>query len=143
MRLLHTLIPVSLLIGCGPGERQGGPNAGATDASTPADVRVDSAPVVPPVDAAPCGQVLVTYRDFMASHPDMQDGVGTDLGIVQTMLGPQDKPIFAPSGPTQTVTGAASFNQWYRDVPGVNMSMTAVLPLVENPPGTFTYDNQS
>jgi fibro-slime domain-containing protein len=143
MRLLHTLIPGALLIGCGPGERQGGPGAGGTDASTPTDVRVDSAVVEPPVDAAPCGQVQVTYRDFMASHPDMQDGVGTDLGIVQTALGPQNKPVFAPSGPTQTVTGAASFNQWYRDVPGVNMSMTAVLPLVENPPGTFTYDNQS
>jgi len=130
---------------CGPGRREGGDGAGATvdaPAASP-DAHVDAAPIVPPVDAAPCGQVLVTYRDFHASHADMQKGVGVDYGIVQPLLDPNNKPLFAPAGATSTVAGAASFNQWYRDVPGINMATTAVLPLVENPPGTFTFDNQS
>lgn len=132
-----------LLVACGPGSREGGPGGGL-DASAPAiDASVDAAPIVPPVDATPCGQVLVTYRDFRTTHPDMQSGVGVDYGLVQPLLDVNDKPVFAPAGATSTVSGAASFNQWYRDVPGINMATTAVLPLVENPPGTFTFDNQS
>jgi fibro-slime domain-containing protein len=87
--------------------------------------------------------VLVTYRDFASSHPDMQKGVGVDTGLVQTDLGLDNKPVYAPAGSTNTVSGATSFNQWYRDVSGVNTAMVKPLALVENPPGTFTFDNQS
>jgi fibro-slime domain-containing protein len=101
----------------------------------------DAAP--PPPDAPPCGQLTATFRDFTPAHPDMQSGVGIDFGLVQPMLGPAGKPVYQPAGPTSTVAGAASFDQWYRDVAGVNLASTGVLPLVEGPAGTFTYDNVS
>lgn len=129
------------IVACGPTPRpleSAGVDAQAIDGTTAAD----AAPVVP-IDAAPCGQVAITYRDFRASHPDMQSGVGTDPGLVQPMLGSDRKPVYAPSGPTGTVDGATTFDQWYRDVPGVNAAVTAVVPLVEAPVGTFTFDDQS
>ena len=51
--------------------------------------------------------------------------------------------MYAPAGATATVSGQASFDQWYRDVPGTNLTFQQVLPLTENPTGTFTYDNQA
>ena len=138
MRRLHNLIPILIVGACGPSPRP--ETSQPVDAANAVDATVDTAL---PVDAAPCGQVLVTYRDFRSNHPDMQSGVGIETGIVQSTLGANNKPVYAPAGPTATVASAASFAEWYRDTPGVNMTIQKVLPLVENPPGTFTYDSQS
>lgn len=144
MRALHYLTLAVSLVACGPGQRHDGSGLGPDATVSTPDASVDAAPVVTFMDApAACGEVRVTYRDFRANHPDMQSGVGVDSGLVQVTLGAGDKPVYAPAGSTSTVSGAASFDQWYRDVPGVNMSATAVLAMVENPPGTFTFDNQS
>jgi fibro-slime domain-containing protein len=94
------------------------------------------------IDAQECG-ITATFRDFQSSHPDFEDALGDDRGLVQAMLGNDHKPVYAPSGATATVSGQASFDQWYRNVAGVNMRFDQALPLVENPPGTFTYDNSS
>ena len=128
-------------VGCGPAPRQG--HGLSPDAAATPDTALDAGKVAPPIDAAPCGQVLVTYRDFHGTHPDMQTGVGMDIGLVAATLGAGDKPVYAPSGATTTVSGSASFDQWYRDVPGVNMAVQHVLPLVEDPPGTFVFDDQT
>jgi len=96
-------------------------------------------------DAQDCGALTATLRDFTSSHPDFEHALGDDRGVVQTMLGADHKPVYAPSGvsPGGTISGQASYDQWYRDTPGVNMTFTQMLPLTENPPGTFVYDNQA
>jgi fibro-slime domain-containing protein len=95
-------------------------------------------------DAESCGQLAVTFRDFKIEHPDFEvDPYGDDRGLVKVDLGGDGKPVYAPAGQTLTVMSQTTFDQWYRDVPGVNMTFQQTLPLVENPPGTFTYDNQA
>jgi fibro-slime domain-containing protein len=140
MRRVHNLIPIFGIVACGPGPRHDHPGAAADAPPVTPDAHVET---TPPVDAQPCGQVSVTYRDFTSAHPDMQKGVGPDYGLVQADLGIDNKPVFAPAAATSTVSGAPSFYQWYHDVPGTNVSLVKPFALVENPPGTFTYDNQS
>ncbi len=68
-------------------------------------------------------------RDFHASHPDMEKAIGDDPGIVATVLGPDDKPVYVSPGASVTTHGKTAFDQWYRDVPGVNLSTSSSLPL--------------
>lgn len=88
-------------------------------------------------------------RDFKIEHPDFEreDLTGTyyDTGVVKSELGADDLPVYANSGPTQTVTGKASFDQWFRDVPGINQSTYVELQLSASPtvPGLFVYENTS
>lgn len=70
-----------------------------------------------------------TIRDFHATHPDMESAFGEDPGIVEPVLGPDDKPVYA--GPTPTTHGKQAFDQWYRDVPGVNLGQSFSLPLTK------------
>ena len=58
-------------------------------------------------------------RDFMQSHPDFESAIGSDPGIVEPTLGPDDRPVYA--GLTPTTSGRMSFDTWYRDVEGVNL----------------------
>jgi fibro-slime domain-containing protein len=140
MRALNKPITILVvLVGCGPDPRR----PSEPDATKPIDAAAPLPDAPPPDAAPPCGQVTITYRDFRSSHADMQKGVGIDTGLVQAALGAGNKPVYAPAGATGTVSGAASFDQWYRDVANVNTKVTAILPLVENPPGTFTFDSQS
>lgn len=78
-----------------------------------------------------------------AEHPDFEDTIGDDRGLVRTTIGADRKPIYAHQGrsPGGTVSGGSSFDQWYRDVAGTNLRFEEVLPLVENPPGTFTFED--
>jgi fibro-slime domain-containing protein len=70
--------------------------------------------------------------DKGAKHPDFENGNWVvDRGIVKPDLGSDQKPVYANSGATKTVSGADSFNQWYRDVDGVNMRY--VIPLQLSP----------
>lgn len=78
-------------------------------------------PVLPPILEA-------TVRDFRDSHPDFESlNLGLDPGIVEPILGADDKPVYA--GPTPTTTGRSEFDAWYRDVPGVNVSAAIDLTL--------------
>lgn len=93
---------------------------------------------------ASCMQLAVVLRDFRTDHPDFEKFTSTDdHGIVESMLGSDKKPVYAHSGATPSVSSHASFDQWYRDAPGINMHFDDVLPLVEGPPGTFTFDDQT
>lgn len=40
------------------------------------------------------------------------------------------------------ITSAASFEQWFKDVPGVNLSMPLTLTLVRNPDGKYVFDDK-
>jgi fibro-slime domain-containing protein len=85
-------------------------------------------------------------RDFHATHPDFElplQGDHLDPGIVAPMLGADDKPVYAGNPTTETTSGAASFDQWYRDVPGQNETTTLDLQLVTVPalPDIYIYSN--
>jgi len=70
-------------------------------------------------------------RDFSETHPDFQAGrLDDDRGIVEQWLGPDGKPVYAagPDG-SSTTTGPENFDQWYRDVSGINQSRPMELPL--------------
>jgi fibro-slime domain-containing protein len=100
------------------------------------------------VDAAPplaCGALVASVRDFKTSHPDFEkDALNVGVvfpGLVKSELGADGKPVHAAAGPTRTTTGPANFDQWYRDVPGVNLRFDVPLTLVEQRPGSFVYDS--
>ena len=92
-----------------------------------------------------------TVRDFhyfntsdppLAGHPDFQNVISDDRGIVQTQLGADGTPVYAHgANPTATVHGEAGFNQWFHDTPSVNLSAPLSITLNEISPGIFSYQN--
>ncbi len=87
-----------------------------------------------------------TVRDFHISHPDfeMATGAGSEKGIVFDDLGPDDKPVYRGGDRVvHSTTSKESFDQWYRDVPGVNWPTSIPLQLEPLPgrPGFFRYTN--
>jgi fibro-slime domain-containing protein len=82
-------------------------------------------PLEPPQKVTVAG----TIRDFHSSHPDFEKAIGDDRGLVQMALGADGTPVFAPSGPTTTVSGKTTFDQWFHDVPGTNMKGSVSLEL--------------
>ena len=86
-----------------------------------------------------CGGLFGVVRDFKmgttpGGHPDFEAAnTGDDRGIVAATLGGDGKPVYAnPGGTTKTTTGQANFDQWYRDVPDVNMTYVLGLQFVQN-----------
>jgi len=93
-------IPVSF----GEAGAGGNPAAGGTGGST------DS-----------CGTtILAVIRDFHADRKNFEGATGDDRMLVQSQLGADRKPVFAPAGPTLTVQDPAQFADWYRNVDGLN-----------------------
>jgi fibro-slime domain-containing protein len=89
--------------------------------------------------AASCAQLMATIRDFRDDHPDMEKFRGVLRGIVAGDLGADKKPVYAATGPTAVTAGKDSFDQWYRDVDGVNMQLTTPLQLTPTQPGVFAF----
>lgn len=100
-----------------------------------------------------------TIRDFQASHPDFEfslldksnlvratlsNGVTTAEGknIVTTSLA-NEKPVYNPSTGAQTVESAATFNQWFRDVNGINLSKPHTITLAKNADGMYEYSDRT
>lgn len=79
-----------------------------------------------PLDVVP---LEGTIRDFLASHPDFEGAIGDDRGIVEPALGEDGKPVYAGNPTTPTTSGKESFDQWFRDTPGVNLSAPQVITL--------------
>lgn len=80
------------------------------------------------------GNAVPTEPDFPISivKPDLVDG----------------KPVYDEShsydgvaGRTATTHGKAAFDQWYRDVPGVNKTVQVPLTLVDQGNGVYSYDS--
>jgi fibro-slime domain-containing protein len=95
---------------------------------------------------APIVNMTATIRDFRSSHIDFENGAGSNaqLGIVENQIDPQRKPVYNPSGNTQNMHGQAAFDQWYRDVSGVNQSTEITFPLDDSDgDGTYTYVNNA
>jgi fibro-slime domain-containing protein len=70
-----------------------------------------------------------TVRDFNDTHPDFERYQGIDPGIVQPVLGVDGKPVYAGQAGNPTTSGQAAFDQWFRDVPGVNLSQPLAIDL--------------
>jgi fibro-slime domain-containing protein len=127
-------------------DARAGTDAGGSppDARSPPDATEVSTPdAAGTADAAPppCGTLIAVLRDFKADHPDMEGEGGSDPGLVAAQLGDDGKPVYAPAGATVTVSGAASFDQWYRDVDGVNLRFEIPFALAETAPGVFELDD--
>ncbi|MBL1216190.1 MAG: fibro-slime domain-containing protein [Planctomycetes bacterium] len=92
-------------------------------------------------------EVNGTLRDFSQTHPDMEYQVTRiDLGIVENTLGLDGKPVYSGILDNPSTTSEENFNQWYRDVDGINQSMA--LPLVADntitaDPRVYTYENSA
>jgi fibro-slime domain-containing protein len=93
-----------------------------------------------------CGQLPALVRDF-DMHVDFEDeNPGLVSGIVEDELGEDGKPVYAHGDESfGGVDDQASFDQWYRDVDGVNMAFPIVLTLTETAigSGVFVYDDAS
>lgn len=92
--------------------------------------------------AAQAISLNATVRDFSDAHPDFEDGIsGVVTGLVSTTLGADGKPSFVAAPGAGAITSASTFNQWYNDVPGVNLGAKLLLDFTETAPGSgvFSY----
>jgi fibro-slime domain-containing protein len=106
------------------GAPSGGSEPGAGDEASEGD------------ETAACRTLLGTIRDFKrgdvrGGHPDFEtiesDG---EKGLVESTLGEDGLPVLS-AGEHLTVTSAESFDQWYRDVAGVNKAFDVRIDLAE------------
>ncbi len=87
-------------------------------------------------------------------HPDFERKAGTDKNpkgqtfnygldknITTDTLGADKKPVYA--GGSFSTTTKENFDQWYRDVAGVNQSVPFSIELTRNNNGLYTYSNSS
>jgi fibro-slime domain-containing protein len=72
-----------------------------------------------------CNVLPATVRDFKVSHPDFEHFTTDSIspGIVAPTLAADGKPTWASPGVPACTTGAAEFDQWYHDKPGVNVAI--------------------
>jgi fibro-slime domain-containing protein len=88
-------------------------------------------------------------RDFKDTHPDFERtpgnggfAYGLDGNITLNTIGSDKKPVF--NGGSFSTTTQANFDQWYRDVSGVNQSTDYSIELNDSDgDGTYTYYNSS
>ena len=92
-----------------------------------------------------------TIRDFnsrgttyggVAGHPDFENIISSDPGIVANALGMDGKPVYA-GGSHPTISSAASFYQWYHDDATVNKTGTITLTLNQISPSTYQYSSNA
>jgi fibro-slime domain-containing protein len=110
------------------------------------------APPPPSSDAGICQRELrAVVRDFRSGekdgqpkHPDFEYMIAIDPGIVAPMLGTDGKPVYA-GGTKGTTTTKENFDQWYRDVPGINITFEKSIPLSADPArtGVWVYDSDA
>jgi len=150
-------------LGCaGVSPQSTGHTDGGVDVPTPTtdvgvtvpgiDAPLDHVGVPPDPDAGMCSRDLrVVVRDFRSGekdgqpkHPDFEGKVAIDPGIVATMLGGDQKPVYA-GGTQGTTTTKENFDQWYRDVPGINITFEKTIPLSPDPAraGVWVYDSDA
>jgi fibro-slime domain-containing protein len=126
-------------------------------------------PVEQPMEEK-CEAILtLTIRDFQPTHPDFESyGGGNEVGcgMVAPTLGTDAKPAFV-SGigtqkrvftgdwanmtfvsctdwdwtPSAVITDQTSFDQWYRDTPGVNETFEIPVTLPDTGGGNLVYDS--
>ncbi len=101
-----------------------------------------------PTGAPPTSIFLpIVLRDFKIAHPDFEEGGYTESerGLVLSTLGADGKPVFdeARSPKATSVASKTSFDQWYRDVPGTNMTYVESLKLDRQADGSYRFYSSS
>ncbi len=149
----HLFVLVLTLGACGPTPLapDAGPDdppldaRGVPDARPVPDARTGGDDINRPDAAPPCESLLLTVRDFRANHPDFESFTGDEVftGIVEPMLGPDRKPVYAAAGPTTHTTGPPEFEQWYRDTPGINQAVSVRIELEEVSTGLYVFDDST
>ncbi|WNG30093.1 DUF4215 domain-containing protein [Cystobacter fuscus] len=99
--------------------------------------------------------IPVVYRDFRGNdltnpkgHVDFENANGAELGIcgpLYSPLSPDGKPVYAKEGVTSGTThGRAAFDQWYRDVEGVNLTVVDSLELLrQGTSGSYLFEDKT
>jgi fibro-slime domain-containing protein len=110
--------------------------------------KIESGWKCPLVGAAAVTQLVlpIVIRDFKAyaggtGHIDFENYNGADADMVTTTLGSDGKPVYAGQTGNPSTHGQAAFDQWYRDVAGVNQTFVQSITLTKQLDGTFVYDN--
>ena len=157
---LPWLLPFVLVTACGSGDGSspgalgddddsgttlhvdGGAQANTADAFSLDGAMPDDAGA--PSDASCTPNLTGMLRDFDDTHPDFEKFAGAgEKGIVEALLGADDKPVYAHSGPTAMTTGKANFDQWYRNVPGVNMAIPYTLVMTKGAGDVSTFQSDA
>lgn len=116
--------------------------------------------VAPSMTMADTITLTGTVRDFKrgdqsGGHQDFEtcqttSGRGTYghvIDMVTYSLGADGKPVYNPTRPSNnSMYSAASFNQWFNNTPGVNMSMPFAITLnngSDKPGGVYSYSNSA
>jgi len=97
-------------------------------------------------ETSTCAIIEATVRDFRSDHPDFETytGQGAYLGLVLPTLGDDDNPQFNPGYNGQPmISSQESFDEWYRDVDGVNEAFEYNLELRSDSGGGSTFDSDA
>ena len=88
--------------------------------------------------------LVATVRDFRRNHIDFQNyNVGIlATGLVKNQLSPEGKPVFNGVDGVH-MTNAATFSEWYQDVPNKNINIPKNILLTQTAtPGIYGYNKQ-
>jgi fibro-slime domain-containing protein len=93
--------------------------------------------------------IPIVIRDFKngnnaGGHPDFaMFCCGTPTGIVESLLGADRKPIYAgtDAAPMPMTSGKTNFDQWYRDIDGVNMRFDQTITLARTAAGAYSMNS--
>ncbi|OJH35513.1 DUF4215 domain-containing protein [Cystobacter ferrugineus] len=100
-------------------------------------------------------EIPIVYRDFRGynlpasgglprGHIDFENANGSERGIVASLLGYDGKPMYAKTNVSSSTThGKAAFDQWYRDVSNINMTLVQTLSLMRQPNGSYRFEDTS
>lgn len=99
-----------------------------------------------------CNSTLIgVVRDMKDTHRDFERlCCGDTRGAVASMLGGDQKPVYAGTGPTkdtnngtELMTGPTEFNDWYRNVDTVNSPYVIYFFFVPGDNGVYTFHSSS
>jgi fibro-slime domain-containing protein len=141
MRTLAIVVASLLAVGCG--DDSGGGGGGGDGDGGNGDGDGGGAVIDGGGGNGGCGNLTASLRDFKADHPDMEGTIASRQGLVEVDLGADQKPVYAPSGSTNVTAGQTEFDQWYNDTAGVNMRFEIPLPLTEETPGNFVFNDNT
>lgn len=91
-------------------------------------------------------KLVVTVRDFSPvspRHPDFQASYqpGVDRGMVESVLGADDKPVYATPPHLRSSSGRENFDKWYHDDPSTPSKSLDLQLLPSEVDGQFEYDD--
>lgn len=129
------------------GTTGGGTGTTASDGDGDAiklDVAAPPGGDLPMMTGEDCEELTATIRDFSQAHPDFETYTGTMAytGLVLPVLGGDGRPqLNLGYGGAAMITSAASFAQWYDDVPGTNHTFEVPLTLTDEGTGELVFDS--